>query len=204
MPNVCQIIDSFLSGKFLSIVLKNPGTSSSTDICGYLCHKGRISEIEVRYIFIQCIRVIKSLENSAILHGDINPQNIIINYSNTRITFVDFGCASKFTTDPYYTYDGAMPFSPPEWIEHKCFHADGLNVWSLGVLLAFLLLGRIPFQNNFEIQLANMNWLNRRGDHSLDLARFVRWALTREPNKRPSLRDLLNHPWLNLEVLPTV
>jgi serine/threonine protein kinase len=67
----------------------------------------------------------------------------------------------------------------------------------LGILLGFLILGRLPFQTETEIVLADLTWIDKN-DLSLTLMHFTRHALIKDPQKRPSLFVLSTHPWLTL------
>ena len=46
---------------------------------------------KIKFIFDECLKIIKELHNVNILHRDIKPDNIKFDTENNRIVFVDFG-----------------------------------------------------------------------------------------------------------------
>lgn len=134
LDNVCILLDSYVTRKHLNLVFKNTSTYS-TDLVVYREHRKNMTEKRVRCIFLQCVKALLELEFIGILHGDIKPQNILIDWPETKITLIDFGSARQFSNEPCLTFGGTLAFSPPEWLEKKSYQPDKLNVWSMGKLI---------------------------------------------------------------------
>ena len=79
-------------------------------------------------------------------------------------------------------------YSPPEWIKHGRYTAEGLAVWSLGVLLYTMVCGDIPFQNDHDIVLAEPKFDSNMSESCHDL---ILSCLKVNPNERLTLYQVL-------------
>ena len=86
-------------------------------------------------------------------------------------------------------------YSPPEWVEHGHYRADGLTVWSLGILLYDMVFGEIPFETDHQIKHANLNFRPeiRLSNEVKDL---IKRCLTVSTSERITLTDIQEHPWI--------
>lgn len=102
---------------------------------------------------------------------------------------------------------GTYAFMAPETLKGGTYDAYAADVWALGVTLHALAFGRIPFYDPdvvtlFEqierepIVLATDNNNNNSGDVSSDFAEFLYGLLEKDPEKRWSLKQCKQHPWL--------
>jgi len=49
-------------------------------------------------------------------------------------------------------------YNPPEWVARGWYTADGLTIWSQGVLLYDMLCGDIPFETDQQIVEVKLRW----------------------------------------------
>ena len=86
-------------------------------------------------------------------------------------------------------------YAPPEWIKFRRYRADGLTVWSLGVLLYDMVNGDIPFETDSQIKRANVHFRTelRLSTECQDL---VRRCLEVDVGSRITLEEMRAHPWL--------
>ena len=86
-------------------------------------------------------------------------------------------------------------YAPPEWIKFRRYRADGLTVWSLGILLYDMVNGDIPFETDSQIKRANLHFRTelRLSTECQDL---IRRCLEIDVGGRITLAEMRDHPWL--------
>ena len=89
-------------------------------------------------------------------------------------------------------------YAPPEWIKYRRYTADGMTVWSLGVLLHDMVCGDIPFESDAQILLGLPDWSDNTV-LSPELQSLIQGCLDTDPCRRLSLEALSSHPWLRRE-----
>lgn len=144
------------------------------------------------------------------IHRDLKPSNILIS-SKGDVKIADFGMAKQLSqsVEEAQSYLGSISYMAPERIlcQPYNFKAD---VWSYGVSLYQCVLGRIPFtstnqsQNNIvdnywclvdEFQ-QNDSPISISDNYSESFQNFLKLCLEKDPDKRPDIKSLRNHPWL--------
>jgi serine/threonine protein kinase len=122
-----------------------------------------------------------------------------------RVKLIDFGFAvykdKVNDLPPREKFAGTPGFIAPE-IYQQVAYDEKIDIFSLGIILYFMLSGKLPFQSDFleEIEdmtkncnysLLNIHWSNV-SDNAKDL---IRSTLTFK-DKRISASDIAKHPWL--------
>ena len=97
-------------------------------------------------------------------------------------------------------------YAPPEWIKYQHYTADGLTVWSLGVVLHAMVCGDIPFETDEQILLGLPDWsdniiLKPNTVLSPELRNLIEGCLDVDPCRRLTLKALSSHPWMWGEAL---
>lgn len=114
-----------------------------------LKRRKRLHEIEVQCWTLQIINALKYLHSHRVIHRDIKLGNLFIN-SKMEIKVGDFGLATKldFDGEKKRTICGTPNYIAPEVIEGKTGHSYEVDVWSLGVVIYTLLIGKPPFETS--------------------------------------------------------
>jgi serine/threonine protein kinase len=83
--------------------------------------------------------------SQGISHGDIKPQNILID-AYRRCKLVDFGLSQHFETKNTSTmFLGSLLFMAPEVILKQAFDPFIADVWSLGITFYWMAVGASPW-----------------------------------------------------------
>ncbi|TRY64571.1 hypothetical protein DNTS_033870 [Danionella cerebrum] len=142
------------------MVLQRP--FSSMDLRSYFRLKNkRMNEDKARRLIEQVIDAAITCCNRGVLHRDIKLENILVNTITLDITLIDFGCGALLHDTPYYKYCGTAVYCPPEFFNVGKYFGKPATVYSLGVLLFYLVCGHFP-KNKDRKKVENWEWRKRR------------------------------------------
>ena len=145
-------------------------------------------------IFTSIVNRVIAMKNLDVFHRDLKPGNIIIkpNADPSSVAIIDFGCSSDHSADTYSGFVGTRAYMAPELFVRDAYLAEPVTIWSLGVLLFFLLFNRLPFYTQHDTIHNPPTW---RGEEDvptwvLDLAKSM---LDKVPTCRPNLMETYGH-----------
>jgi serine/threonine protein kinase len=167
----------------------------------------RFDERTVAQYLREVISAVKYLHSMKppIIHRDIKPENVLIDNDN-RAKLADFGWSNFYEEDKKReTYCGTPEYLAPEMVT-KSGHNESVDIWSIGVLAFELLAGRPPFVYKGDtnalyndIKGLKIKWTD---DFPTLAKNLVSKILKLKPSERPSLDEILAHPWF--ESIPIV
>ena len=165
----------------------------------------RLHEIEAKWYIVQIISALKYLHGHRIIHRDLKLGNLFLS-AKMELKIGDFGLATKleFDGERKRTIWGTPNYIAPEILEAKQGHSYEVDIWSLGVILYTMLIGKPPFETSdvkTTYRRIRMNAYTFPDHvHISDSAKdMITKILTNDPAKRPSLDELLMHDFLNNE-----
>ena len=134
------------------------------------------------------------LEERKMVHNDIKPANVLIDQYG-RLKLADFGLTQTFenVNDFSEDYRGSLAYVSPEILSRRPFNPFKANIWSFGVMLYFLVVGKTPFPTD---NLASFQEKILRGSYDLPtkidrtVAKIIKSCLIIDPAKRISFRDI--------------
>ena len=211
--NITKILEMFENEKYFFIVMEyiNGG-----NLLSYIRKRRKISERKSKFIFRQIIEGIKYIHSQNIVHRDIKLENILIDYNN-NIKICDFGIGKIYSNKNELLYDhcGTPMYMAPEIIlsnEKIGYKGFPVDIWSSGIVLYIMLSGNLPFNINgvnnnnnnnnlidttqleYEIINERPNYIHRISHEAKDL---LNGLLNKNPDKRLTIEQILEHPWLN-------
>ncbi|CAJ0746671.1 19980_t:CDS:2 [Entrophospora sp. SA101] len=142
-------------------------------------------------------------ESHRIIHRDVKPSNILVN-SKGQIKICDFGVSGQLVNSIADTFVGTSNYMSPERIQGAKYSVRS-DVWSVGITLMELALGRFPFPPDGS-QLTVLELLQHivnepaprlpQGQFPEDIDDLVQKCLIKDVNVRPAPIDLLKHPYV--------
>ena len=136
--------------------------------------------------------------NPAIIHRDIKPENLLVG-NNGQLKLTDFGGSNYLEGgNVRYTTCGTQIYHSPEMLLKKGYDTR-VDIWAIGILIFELMVGRPPFkadaQHSMEDNIVNLriNWPNTM---NLLAKNLITKILKKEPDQRPSLKEILEHQFI--------
>ena len=108
-----------------------------------------LEDIHKQYIIYQVLKCLKYMHSANLLHRDLKPSNLLLN-SECHVKVADFGLArsldKKVDQQPLLTdYVATRWYRAPEILLGSNKYTKGVDMWSLGCILAELLIGKPVF-----------------------------------------------------------
>ena len=198
-PNIAQLYETITSERHIYIVMEY---IEGRDLFQYIYSLQRLSELKSSQLFRQLIACIEYIHTLGIVHRDIKPENILLNKQKTILKLVDFGLSNSYKHgDLLKTACGSPCYAAPEMISGKEYNGLYSDLWSCGVVLYCMLVGKLPFDDEdikilyYNIKNANYYMPPFLSNTSQDILRRI---LTTNPKRRISLEEIKNHPFFLL------
>ena len=134
------IVMEYIDGKTLKNLIKK---------------RGALTVAEVVDIMLQLTSAISCAHDSYIIHRDIKPQNVMI-LDDGRVKITDFGIAIASNASELTQTNsvmGSVHYLPPEQANGAGATAKS-DVYSLGILMFELLIGKLPFKGENAVEIA--------------------------------------------------
>ena len=96
-------------------------------------------------VWAQLCRALEYLHERGILHRDVKPSNILVDFDSAHLTLLDFGISRALGSADDRLLLGTWAYMPPEAISGGPLDARS-DLYSLGVTLYRQVLGRVPFE----------------------------------------------------------
>ncbi|KAM9307825.1 tribbles homolog 1 [Gastrophryne carolinensis] len=172
------------------------------DMHSYVRSCKKLAEEQAARLFRQIISAVAHCHKSNIVLGDLKLRKFVFSDSERtqlRLESLEDAHIMKGDNDALSDKHGCPAYVSPEILNTTgTYSGRSADVWSLGVMLFTLLVGRYPFHDSDPSSLFSKI---RRGqfcipDHVSPKARcLIRSLLRREPSERLAAEEILLHPW---------
>ena len=215
-PNITKILEMFEDEKYILIIMEyiNGG-----NLFSFVKKRRKLNEKISKFLFKQIILGIKHIHSQNIVHRDVKLENILIDLNNT-IKICDFGIGRILSSPDELLHDqcGTPMYMAPEILscsKEKGYKGFPVDIWSAGIALYIMLSGTLPFsikndidsyidendfkkKKNMALRQAIIHNEPKKIEKISEKARdLLHGLLNKDPTKRLTCDEILNHPWLN-------
>jgi len=151
-PNVVKLYGAYQNATHLFLVME---LVRGVELYDFLHSKPgrRLPPHQALVVFSQVVKGIVACHRCGVAHRDLKTENIMIDQKgNVRI--VDFELANV-AKQGLRTLCGSSYYIAPELCKGEAYDGRKTDVWSMGVLLYTMLVGRYPFQDESDAKLVN-------------------------------------------------
>ena len=193
-PNIIHVFKTINTENHQFIILEY---CPNGDLEAYIRKNGPIQDLNKFYIFLsRILSALLYMESHNFAHNDIKPSNILIdNYGRPKLA--DFGLSKKMLSehDLSLQFAGSLAFIAPEILSHRPYNPMRADIWSFGVLVYYMALGRLPFAvgnyQDFKKSIAAGSY-NIPKSLNPKIALIIRKTLVVDPTKRMSFQEISN------------
>lgn len=183
---------------------------SGGDLSHFIRRRRRLPESVVQKFLQQLAKALEVLRSHNIAHMDLKPQNILLSsLSHPVLKLADFGFAQYLYPDSASSSLRGSPLYMAPEILLKHHYDARVDLWSVGIILYECLFGQAPFSSNTFSELAEKIKSSKEVELpygariSEECRSLLLGILKRNPNDRLTFEEFFDHPFVDLEHVPT-
>ena len=156
------------------------------------------SESQILDYITQICLALQHIHKKKIIHRDLKSDNVFLMKSGI-VKLGDFGIAKglQSTWEKAKTFVGTPYYLSPEIIANEPYDSKS-DIWALGVLLYELMTFKMPFNAMsfplLRIKINSGKYKPPPSNYSSDIKNLLKKCLTLDPEKRPSIDEILKLP----------
>ncbi|KAI0202025.1 protein kinase SNF1 [Astrocystis sublimbata] len=193
-PHIIKLYSVIKTPNEIIMVLEFAGD----ELFDYIVARGRLDEQTARRFFQQMVCAVEYCHRHKVVHRDLKPENLLLD-DQLNVKIADFGLSNIMTDGNFLkTSCGSPNYAAPEVIGGKLYAGPEVDVWSCGVILYVLLVGRLPFDDD---HIPSLFAKIQRGVFTIpqwikpQAADLIRKMLQTNPVQRATIDDIRQDPW---------
>lgn len=201
-PNIVYYRDAYRLPRYNVISLEYvDGSSLQELIVRHNKTQTPLDDIKILSFFVQICLALDYLHENNMMHRDLKPANVLVNQRGI-VKLCDFGLSIHHEKEVHKSVIsnavlGTPYFMAPEVTQGR-YYGPAADVWSLGVLLYYMITLRKPFEGKDKFEVA-VSINNNTPDQSLVPNTFnpllrqllFEGLLKKKPSERPTIREVL-------------
>lgn len=209
-----QFKEVFLCRDHVNIVMDYAAGGSLIE---YMQQRRCLTEADARWFFQQLMLAVDYCHKKGTFNRDIKLDNLLLHPlsclppSRPLLKVCDFGYCNRDHRSLASSRVGTLTYMAPEVMLNDTrdvpYSARKADIWSCGVVLFALVVGRYPFEvkNGNVIQLLH-SMQNRRYELPFSLSRECKELITEmldpDDELRITMPEILAHPWFSVDLPP--
>jgi calcium-dependent protein kinase len=201
-PNILKIYEYFYSNGNIYLILDY---CKEGDLLEIIKSRKLFKEREASFIIYQVLLALNYCHSRKMIHRDLKPENIMVTSVEPNgqylIKLIDFDNA-MVSHKKVSGVVGSYLYASPEAIDGD--YNEKSDIWSAGVILFLLLSGTLPFFgknqqdtnrliSECDLIFDPLHW----EDISLNAKLLIGNMILKNPSKRISAKEALDHPWFD-------
>lgn len=195
-PNISQLYQIIETPNKICLVLEYMGKGELYDLI--VRHK-KLHEGEAARYFIQLLQAVRYMHSQGVSHRDLKPENLLLD-ENANLKVIDFGLSNHFGEATYLkTACGSPCYAAPEMVSGQSYSGSKVDMWSCGVVLYAMTVGKLPFDDPNSAELYRKIISGRfsfPGYLTDDLKDLISGLLRTNPDARYDVTQSINSVWL--------
>jgi serine/threonine protein kinase len=202
-PNIIKMFDYYENDLYQVYLLEY---MNGGDLFNLIRTKMGIKNKMIVSYLKQIVSALKYCHSKGIIHRDIKAENILCSLDQKTVKLCDFGLATYSPSSTQLC--GTYQYLAPEIVLGITYNYK-VDLWSLGILLYDLYYFSTPFYN-YDINIMFNNIYKKEPQFPTNIIigkktfpsnitpnakDLIIKLLSKNPNKRPSLDDILQHPF---------
>lgn len=222
VAGVCPLLECLERGSRLYLVMQLCGGRQLFEEVASRAQR-RLREDEGQALMRALVAAVKGIHDAGYIHRDLKPENVLVeqNGESWTVNIVDFGAAKALESeavDEDATEECALRAALTASVSgtvawnatpERCYaeaESTAADVWALGGILFFMLVGNAPFMDLSGADADEERILDAVTEEPLhwpagspvssEARQLTEWLLEKDAFDRPTLDQILEHPWL--------
>ena len=174
----------------------------------YLYNKHfELTELEIATYIHKISKAVYSMHNLGIIHRDLKLSNIALTSEKEDIRILDFGLSKILGPGETCSEGYGTPgYAAPEVIQEENYGFK-IDIWSIGAITYYMCTSNLPFDyitKGLKTKNIIMNTLHDEikfkedcwKKYSEEVVQFIKGCMNKKPDKRLTIKEVLEHEWI--------